>query len=267
MKDSALVPARPARPPSQGVGNLITPGQPNSTDTRTRAATPTLPIAQGSNRINSSGIALPTVKSRTSLTYKNIIQPGATLPIPSAGTFFYVQVATAPVKIRPSDGVFVEYEQGTGLNVDLVNAFSQLEIKNENAAAVVVVVFVGFDGFIDNRLILQSGLISQAVYSTYSVANTAATVDIIDLSGTAFTDANGIVWYAIQRTAILVFNTDTGVTLLLQKATAASSADASIAAIYPSTSLNYPASGDWRIRSGANINAIVSEIYTAVLAP
>lgn len=263
----------PARPESgglvreQGGSNIITPNQANSTDSRTRALSSDVGVAKGNNRINSSGAALPTIKSRTSLTYKNIVPAGGTLPIPAAGTFFYVQVATAPVKIRPSDGVFVEYEQGTGLNLDLVNSFSQLEVRNDNAAAVVVVIFVGFDGFIDNRLILQNGLLQSAVYPTYPVASAAVSIAITDRSGTQFTDSNGLNWYAIARQSILIFNTDTGVTLLLQKSMAAVAADPSIAAIYPQTSLNYPAAGNWKIIQAAPVNAIVSETYLAVLAP
>src|SRR5690348_9933812 len=105
-----------------------------------------------SNRVNSGGESLPTVKSRSSLFYANVIAPGATLVVPAAGTQFYMTVATAPISIRPSGGVFNDYVQGTGLQLDLSNAFSLLEIKNNNAAAAVFQMFVGFDQYIDKRL-------------------------------------------------------------------------------------------------------------------
>lgn len=222
-------------------------------------------VSESDNRTNSMGRSLGTVKSRTSLFVANSIPAGQTIPIPIAGTQFYVTALTATVSIRPSGGIFNEYEVGTGLQLQEINAFDLLEIRNDNAFPVVFQLFVGFDQFIDKRLILD--LVSQpaVTVATYPVPNAATVVNITDLTGQPVTDINGGTWYALARIAICVFNTDTGVTLLLHKANATSSSDPAVAAIFPVTGLNFPSSGDYRLTTGGgNINAVVSEIYQCI---
>lgn len=232
------------------------------------AASPDLgvsPDANG-NRLNSSGGRLASVKSRTSLTYNNIITAGAVLPIPAAGTEFYLEFATAQLQIRPSGGVFNPYSAGLGLSVDLSNSFELLEVRNDNAFPVVFSLFVGFDGLIDNRLFLQNNSLPQVAFPTYPTALTAPAVAINDISGSQFTDINGGKWYAISRSAIMIHNTDTGVTLLLQKQ-GGTGASPAIAAIYPQTSWQGSVSGNYALNvGGGNVNAIVNEIYTSLAA-
>jgi len=75
-------------------------------------------------------------------------------------------------------------------------------------------------------------------------------------------------WYAVNRVAILIFNPDAGVTLLLQKAGSVVANGPAIGIIYPTTSLRVDASGNYCLQlGGANINAVVSEIYNAVVNP
>ncbi len=222
-------------------------------------------VSNTDNRTNSSGRSLGTVKARTSLFIDGQIPAGETMPVPIAGTQFYVTALTATIGIRPSGGIFNDYEVGTGLQLQEINAFNLLELRNENAFPVVYQIFVGFDQFIDKRLILD--LVSQpaVVNPTYPVPNAATAVAIDDLSGQAITDINGGTWWALARIAICVFNTDTGVTLLLHESGASSASDPAIAAIFPQTALNYPASGDYALTTGGgNINAIVSEIYQCI---
>lgn len=222
-------------------------------------------VATSDNRTNSSGRSLGTVKSRTSLFINGQVPAGETLPLPVAGTQFYITALTATVSIRPRGGVFNEYEVGTGLQLQEINAFDLLEIRNDNAFPVVYQIFVGFDQFIDKRLILD--LVSQpaVVNPTYPIANAAAVVNIEDKTGQAITDINGGTWWALARIAICVFNTDTGVTLLLHLASATSASDPAVAAIPPATALNFPVTGDYRLTTGGgNINAIVSEIYQCI---
>lgn len=226
-----------------------------------------VPIATGSNRTNSSGRSLGTVLSRTSITINNIVPANSILQVPCAGTQFYVVVQTAPISIRPSGGVFNVYEQGTGLQLEEINAFQLLEVKNENAFAVVFSIFVGFDQYIDNRLILTNTGQQLVANPTYPVVSAAATVAITDLAGSQFTDINGDDWYALSREAIYIFNPDPGVTLLLQLAGSVVSNGPAVAIIYPVTSLRYAASGDYSLSvGGGNINAIVSELYSAIPA-
>jgi hypothetical protein len=223
------------------------------------------PVAVNSNLTNSQGKAPSSVLSKTTLTLSNVLTPGATLPIPATGTFFYVIAANAPLNIRPSGGVFNPYDVGTGLSVGLENAFQILEINNPSANNVAFTIFVGFDGYIDNRLILQQNTTPQIVFPTFPTPAAANVVNITDLSGQAFVDINGGKWYALSRVAMIICNVDGGVTLLLQKANSVVGNGPAIAAIQPLQSLNYPAQGNYRLHlGGANINAIVSEIYYSI---
>lgn len=222
----------------------------------------------GTNRVNTSGrpnIAAATLLSRASLRYANIIQAGRVLTLPCDGTQFYLTTATGTLSIKPSRGVFSDYSEGQGLQTTDENSFSLLEIKNNGTIPVVFEIFVGFQGFIDNRLILS--LTNQKIVCkpTNPVASGTTVVDITDVSGQAFTDVNGGEWYALYREAFYVFNPDTGVTLLVQKANSLVSNGPAVAVVYPQTSLRLPYSGNFRLHLGGGaINAIVSEGYAAI---
>lgn len=222
-------------------------------------------VATGDNRTNSSGANIGNLISRTSQTIANVVPAGGSLTLPVNGSTFYLQVATGQLQIRPAGGVFAPYSQGTGLNLLAENAFDRIDVTNNNAYSVVFQLFIGFDGFIDNRLILDTSLTQTVVYPTYPKPSVAAAVAITDKSGSAFTDINGNQWLAIQRQAIVICNTDSGVTLLLQESETTTSNDDAIAAIYPVTSLTLPISGNYALNiGGGNVNAIVSELYLAI---
>lgn len=224
-------------------------------------------VATGSNRTNSGGRSLGTVKSRTSLLVNNIVPAGGILPVPAAGTQFYVTISTGLIGIRPSGGVFNNYAPGTGLQLEEINAFDLLEVKNENSFAVVFQLFIGFDQFIDNRVIVNQTGQALVARPTYDTPSSAASVDIDDISGQQFSDVNGNNFYALSREAIYVFNPDAGVTLLLQESGSIVSNGPAVAIIYPQTSLRYAASGDYSLNvGGGNINAVVSELYEAIPA-
>ena len=179
---------------------------------------------------------------------------------------------SAEVNIRPmaagSVGFFDAHVTGTGKEFGDVNAFEQLEIQNNNAFAVVFSLFVGWDGYIDKRLIVAGNVNPAVIYPTYQTPNSAAVVNINDLSGQSFTDINGNKWYAVNRVAIQIFNPDPGVTLLLQKAGSIVANGPAVGIIYPQTSLRVDAGGNYCLQlGGANINAVVSEIYNSVVNP
>jgi len=207
--------------------------------------------------------------SRTSIIYPVVIPAGATVPIPAAGTMFYVTVTTSPIglDLRPLNGVFNRYGPGKGLQVHEINAFSALEARNPNTFAIVAQIFVGFDEFIDRTLILSQTGQTLVAFPTYATPSSATNVNITDLSGSAFSDINGGNWYALQREGIYVFNPDAGVTLLLQQAGSVLSNGPAIGVIYPQTSLRLGLSGNYCLNvGGGNINAIVTEIYQAIPA-
>lgn len=224
--------------------------------------------ALGDNRTNSSGnFAAVGPLGRTSIIYPLVVPANSVAPVPCAGTTFYVTVSTGPVDIRPIGGVFNTYTNGKGLKLKLENAFPSLEVRNTTSNPLVVQLFVGFDEFIDNALILANTGQALVANPTNPTASVATNINIPDLSGGAFTDINGVEWYALQREAIYVFNPDAGVTLLLQRFGSVVANGPAVAVIYPVTSLRYPASGDYCINVGGGaINAIVSELYQAIPA-
>ena len=209
-------------------------------------------IVSGNQKANQSGrqVSIP-------------IAAGASVNIVSAGNEFYVIIATAPVNIRPDGGDFVLYQQGTGNRLNKAQ-FYQLELQNPNAVPIAVSVWVGFDSFIDNRLIISNAL-TPTVAKPTQPAPTAASIAVNDVSGGVFTDINGNQWIAIQRVAILVFNTDSATTLYLQKAGATTASGPAIGVIYPLTPVRFDVAGNYSLSSGGGtIPAIVSELYIAV---
>jgi hypothetical protein len=219
-----------------------------------------------------TGIAPNGTRAKGSQIITNVVAANGTLPLRVSGSQFYMLASSAAVDIRPmaagSVGFFDTIVTGTGKNFNDINAFEQLEVKNNNNFAVVFSLFVGWDDYIDKRLIVASNTNPQVAYPTYPTPNAAAIVDITDLSGQAFTDINGGKWYAINRVAILIFNPDTGVTLLVQKATSIVGNGPAVGIVYPQTSLRLDFSGNYRLNlGGANINAVVTEIYNSVVNP
>lgn len=227
-------------------------------------------VATGSGRVNSSG-QFPQVNSvGQSFNYTNVVPAGGTLTVPLAGTQFYVVFASAPLTIKPYGNGFgsdVIYSQGTGQQFYDSQAFSYLAIFNPSAGPIVFQLFVGFNQFIDRRLIIENSLQQQVAYPTQPTASVATAISIPDLSGNSLTDIDGNVWYAIQRVCIQVFNVSTGTTLLLQKFASTVSNGPAVAAIYPQTSVRIDASGNYSMSVGGGvIPAIVSELYIALPA-
>ena len=218
-----------------------------------------------------SGIAPNGIRGKGSQIINNIIAANGSLPLKVSGTQYYVLLATASIEIRPSGpgvvGYFDAHTAGTGKNLSQLNAFDMLEIKNTNAFPVVFSICVGWDDFIDKRLILATQQTPQVIYNTYDTPNSATSVDIDDLSGQAFTDINGNEWYALYRVAILAFNPDAGVTYFIQVSGSVVANGPAVGIVYPLTSLRLDASGDYTVNvGGGNVNAIISEIYAAIPA-
>lgn len=193
--------------------------------------------------------------------------PGATQRATAQGTQAYFVVATAPVNARPLGGDFVTYSQGTGINAQ--NPFDWVELQNFQPYPIVVSIWVGFDNFIDRRLILANAQTPDVIYPTYPVPNAATFVNIVDLSGGAFKDVNGTQWLALYRKSILIFNLDTGNTYKLG-GYSPTGADVGkyVAAISPAPlPIRLDIAGNYTYQTGGgNVNAIVSEVYSSILA-
>lgn len=219
-----------------------------------------LGTARGTNRINSSGAA-PNRLGGSSQIINNIVPAGGTLPIPCAGTMFYLLVATLTVQVRPSGGTFSNYSQGNGLQLLPENAFNLIEVQNTNAVPVVFSLFVGFDGFIDNTLIINNASGEKAiVYPTFPVANASNTCPILDKSGSEIQDINGAAWYAIKRNAIYVNNADAAAVYSLEN----TALNKTAILFQPLQTLALPFAGNFKIEEAGALNIIVSESYQAI---
>ncbi len=215
--------------------------------------------------VNRQNNFLPKGPNRTSQIVTTIIPAGQTFPIFQAGQEYYLIVATGQLYIKPNNGSENAYVQGTGLVVDDLNLFASLQIRNPNTYSVVLQIFVGFGGYIDNRLIVYDPNVLQVVYPTYPVNNTANEVLIPDRSGTPILDINGNAFLALNRVGIYVSNLDIGLVYNLQALITAPNPAAVALAVQPLTNIVFPVNADLRIKIPAgNINAIVSEIYNAI---
>lgn len=195
------------------------------------------------------------------------ILPGQVYRAVARGTQAYLVTATNSVNMRPEGGDFVQYSQGTGINT--VKPFNIVEIQNFNSVPVVISIWIGFDSFIDNRLIITTASNPNIVFPTYSDPLSADYVNIVDLTGGAFEDGNGNTWLALYRIAILIFNLDAGDTFFLRTfSPTGATTGLPVAAVPPAPlPLRLDFSGNYTYNTGGGpVNAIISEIYSAIPA-
>ena len=222
-------------------------------------------ITQNTPSIATASIAVP---ARVGQLTPVPIAAGQSTTISGSGDMVYIVIATGPVNVR-TRGVqgtssYSTLQQGTGISGQ---PFAAVDLQNPNAFPIVVQVWTGLSQFVDNRLILANATIPNVVFPTYPTANSASSVNFMDMSGGAFTDINGNNWLALDRVAIVVCNIDTGVTYLVQRYGSSISSGPAIAAVYPQTSWTESLSGNYTISvGGANINVIAHEIYAAIVA-
>jgi hypothetical protein len=222
-------------------------------------------IARG-NRLNNSGSPELKGVSRTAQIISTAIPAGQTLTYAVSGNNFYLIAATAPLAIRPAGGAFNHFTSGKGMVVDDQNLFNKLEVFNDSPYSVVFSLFVGFGGYIDNTLILNTQM-KQVVYPTAPLTSVGNLINIPDLTGQAFTDINGNPMLALSRTGIYVSNYDIASTYSLEALQPVQTlvANARAVAVAPGSDIVYPAAGNFRIWIPAStINAVVSEIYSAI---
>jgi hypothetical protein len=193
------------------------------------------------------------------------IPAGQTQRAMLAGTQAYLVVATAPVNMRPAGGDFSQYSQGTGIAAS--NAFQNVEIQNFQTYPVVISLWVGWDSFIDNRLIIANPQSANIVFPTYPTPLTAAYCNIVDLSGGPFKDINGGQWLALGRVSILISNLTSGTYLLSQYSPSGALLGPSVGIIPPTPlPIRYDIGGNYTVNTGASLNMIISEVYNSIPA-
>lgn len=226
-------------------------------------------LVANNNITTTQGRAPSSPLARTSKRVQCTVPASGTIPLSLTGTSFYFVQTTGEIQVRPSGGIFVPYTTGTGLALDPVNAFSLLEFYNPTASAITFDAFVGFDAYIDKRLILFDPKNPQVINPVYDSSVAAANqVDVPDKSGAEFSDANGVVWIGVSRTALLVFNKSETTTINIRKLNASLATHPAIGAVYPLTTVRLDASGDYSCDiegvPATNVTGIVSEIYSAI---
>jgi hypothetical protein len=197
-----------------------------------------------------------------------LVQP-AEFQIMQSGNLFYVLSTSAPLTIQPVRAGSIGGANifGTAQGQPVSDGFETLSIKNFSLFPIVALIWVGYDNFINDQLTLVNSSYAQVARPTYKNPASAPLTKVVidDISGQPFLDINGNKWGALARVAILVFNTDSGQTLLLQGAASNSGAGDAIGVIYPLTPVRFDLSGDYSLNNGgSNINAVVSEIYNAI---
>lgn len=194
------------------------------------------------------------------------ISPGEQ-SITQAGTRFYVLAASAPVTIQPiqAQNIGASNSFGIGQGQTVRHGFISITCKNYSLTPIAALIWVGFEDFINDQLILASTSNPNVVYPTYPTTNAATFVDIVDKSGTAFQDINGGKWYAISRVAILITNLDGATVLNVQKLGSRIQNGVSIDCVQPLQTHRLDISGGYTLCiGGAPVNAFVSEIYQAI---
>jgi hypothetical protein len=183
--------------------------------------------------------------------------------ITARGTVAYFAIATAPVEMKCDNADYSLYYQGTG--IESVNAFNILTLLNPNNFPIAVAVWVGFDGYIDRRLILNTAAQPNVIHPVLIAPGFAGAVPIPDLSGTTFTDINNKGWIAISRLQILVSNIDPTNLILLQAFGNSVWNTGAVFAVQPLTEIGLNVQGDYYLlQNGGTVNALVSEVYSAV---
>ena len=191
------------------------------------------------------------------------IGPGNTERVTSRGTVAYFVVASAQVNMKADSNDYSLYYQGTGLNS--VDPFDILTLQNPNDFPIAIALWVGFNSFIDRRLILNTFQQPNVVNPLITVPGSSGSLAIPDLSGNTFVDINGVTWIAVNRQQILISNVDTTNLILLQKFGNSTWNTGAIFAVQPLTEIGLNIQGNYQlVQNGGVLNCLVSESYSAI---
>ena len=186
--------------------------------------------------------------TRSSIVQKFSIPAGGTNSMGAYGQTFYVLGANAPIEIKTDVTPSKPYRKGTGEEFPAELRFKRLEIKNPNAYAVTVEIWVGFGKYIDSRIEVQE---NNTVITSALPAGTIAALTTLTLSGSPTGNQ-------IQRKNLIVSNVDTAAVLQILDEN-----DDICAVVFPETSITLPISGVVKVRNntGVIIACYVSEIW------
>jgi hypothetical protein len=192
------------------------------------------------------------------------------IPVQCSGDRFYLRVASAQVSIKgvraANAGTDNPFTGGQGQTVQ--NGFEQLLVSNFNTFPVTGLLWVGFEDFINDQLVLDQSTLQNVTYPTQPVATGfAGNLAIPDLSGQSFLDVNGKKWFAVGRSAIIISNFSTGTSVNLQAKGATGATGPAVLLCPPGLPIEHSSGGDFSMSVGGGvIPVIVSEIYQAFAA-
>lgn len=217
-------------------------------------------------RVSSAGLPPIAQLHKTSVQLKLILLPGETRPLSAPGWTFYVIAASRELFIRPDTGSENPYTSGTGLDLDQSNAFTTLQVRNPSVTeAAYIDIFIGFDSYIDKRLIYPSIYFKRILRSVYNYVDAgapAADIAVPDLSGTVITDLNGDEFFALERLLLICFNGHATDGLYI------SSGGDEVVPIFGQTGIQLPLTGDLEVTAaGGGGLPMISEVYNCVPNP
>jgi len=204
----------------------------------------------------------------------NLIPSSTTIEVP--GSYFYVKLTSAAIQIRLPGGSWSSYLTGDHIQVEKENAWQRLEIQNANPNPLAAAIFVGWDTFGTDRLILQSPENPQIIFPKYAssaglynaatglwdASGSAEYVDVVDLSGQLIVDTSGNQWLAIQRVGLIITNeTNNWFPIIAYEARANGNEFTSC----PTQQITLlPISGSVTIHPGTDNTCKISEIYSVI---
>jgi hypothetical protein len=192
----------------QGMGGAGAPG-PN-----------TAPPTRG-NLVGTSSGTPPAGTPRTGNVYQYILaaappaqagqtQIPTTVPLNVTGDTFYFVSTTAVISVKEQNGNSTPYYTGTGRRLAEGDSFNLLQLQNFNPFPVAVQIFIGFGGYIDNRLLPLNGNSQVGIPGTENNIAAAASLTIPDniplLSVVDAIAYAALPWVLLQRTAIQISN-------------------------------------------------------------
>lgn len=193
------------------------------------------------------------------------VQP-AEIPLVVSGEVFYLRAANGQLAITAFRGGATGTENtfGVGQGREVSSGFENIIVRNYNLFPVVGLLWVGWDNFINNQLIIDQQNTPNIAFPTYPIPNAATTLNITDRSGTSIQDIDGKTWLALYRVAIQIFNLDQGNTYLLYRLGGSPGSPAIAAIPLAPLPIRLDISGSYTISVSGGINMIVSEIYQCI---
>lgn len=189
--------------------------------------------------------------------YRRTIPAQDQTQIDAEGDFFYVKESEQPLLYQMDLGPDLPWDVGTGPDSRGTARFSRLTIKNPWSTPVVVVVYIGKGGIVDNRFTLVPS-------RDFAIPVRDATTQFVARPGSTLA-ANSVIAFPgtpilpqIQRKQIVISNLDLANVLYVLD-----SSDNVCAVVFPQTSITLPVSSVVKVKNATSspIVCYISELW------